>query len=71
MNFKNSIGWWKTIYDTDHDRILDQWHDYYNKWADARRMMTAIENVRGTNKRRCDEFIEILYEPWKKTKYEN
>ena len=71
MNFRNSRGRWRTIYDTDREREVDQWYDDYHQAVDARRMMTAIENVRGTNKRSHDEFIEMLYEPWKKMKYEN
>jgi len=71
MNFRNSRGYWRTIYDTDYEKEVDQWYDDYHQAIDTRTMMIAIENVKGTNKRNHDEFIEMLYEPWKKLKQEN
>ena len=71
MNFRNSRGYWRTIYDTDYEKEVDQWYDDYHQSIDTRTMMIAIENVKGTNKRNHDEFIEMLYEPWKKLKQEN
>ena len=68
MNFKNSHGRWITIYDTDFVKEVDEWFDDYNTREDMRTMMTAIENVKGTNKRNYDEFIDMVYEPYKKLK---
>ena len=68
MNYRNSHGYRITIYDTDYEKEVDQWlNDYYER-QDMRTMMTAIENVKGTNKRNYNEFIDILYQPDKKLK---
>ena len=68
MNYRNSQGYKVTIYDTDYEKEVNQWlNDYYER-QDMRTMMKAIENVRGTNKRNHDEFIDMVYEPWKKSK---
>ena len=71
MNHKNSQGKWITIYDTDEFKLVDKIYDDYHQAIDTRTMMIAIENVKGTNKRNHDEFIEMVYEPWKKLKQEN
>ena len=68
MNFKNSHGRWITIYDTDFVKEVNEWFDDYNTREDMRTIMTAIENVKGMNKRNIDEFIDMLYEPDKKLK---
>ena len=68
MNYRNSHGRWVTIYDTDYEKEVDQWLNDYYQSVDTRTMMIAIENVRGTKKRNYDEFIEMIYEPWKKFK---
>ena len=71
MNFKNSHGKWITIYDTDERKEVDKWFDDYSTRRDMQTMMVAMENVKGTNKRSIDEFIDILYEPKKRLKEED
>ena len=68
MNYKNSQGKWITIYDMDKSKLVDNIYDDYNGRTDMQTMMTAIENVKGTNKRNFDEFIDMLYQPDKKLK---
>ena len=70
MNHKNSQGKWITIYDTDEYKLVDKIYDNYNRRTDMQMMMTAIENVEGTNKRNINEFINMVYEPDKKLKRE-
>ena len=71
MNYRNSHGYWITIYDTDYHKEVDEWFDDYSSRRDIQTMMVAMENVKGTNKRSIDEFIDILYEPDKRLKEED
>ena len=69
MYHRNSDGYRIPIYDTDREKKVDAWIDDYYQDQDMNTMMTAIENARRTNKRsNDDEFIEMVYEPWRKNR---
>ena len=69
MYHRNCQGYRIPIYDTDREKKVDAWIDDYYQDQDMNTMMTAIENVRRTNKRsHDDEFIEMVYEPWRKNR---